>query len=776
MDSVYAALGRFDVRFRYLIVVAWVAGGILGVRLLPNLPSVNNFNVQVVPASSPSQQANRLAEPFQGHMASSAALNPQTAILVASRASGPLSAADDAAISHLEQDARRAPGVALVRDEGTSHDGKAREALVVATAPASQSETASQKLVDAIRAGEASVGAPTGLRFHLTGPLAASVDAGTANPTSITRFTVIFVIVLLFVVYRALLAPLLTLIPVVLSLLLAEGLIAAAVKAGLLSGILIDLLIVVLLGTGTDYSLFLAFRFREELARTGEPYHALVAAMTRMGEVLSYSALTVVLSLLTLLLAPFGIYRNAGLAFAIGIGVLLAAALTLIPALLAIVGRAAFWPTHPRPGEPTPGLWGRVAERVVRRPVLTLVGGVVLFGALAAGLIGYRTGDFISSAPAGSDSAAGALVLAAHFPQANVGADELLLRFSSPVWDDPALLSRAQSELAHAPVFGAITGPLNPNGTPLSVAQLASLHAGLGTAEALPVVAPPGSAVANSIYQAYRSTAQFISPDGRTVQYYAVLRAGPVGSAAAAGAIPQAQAALDAVARAVGAQAHGVAGQDAGFHDVSSVSNTSIVEVVPVVLGLILVLLALLLRSLVAPWYLALTVGLSYLASLGFAMIVFVHLGGNEGLLFVLPLLMFVFTMAVGEDYNILVISRIREEAGKRASFRDALIHAMGITGGAVTSAGIILAGTFLVLGLVGGNSSGQQLGFSIAFSVALDTFFVRTLLVPSIAMLLGRWNWWPAQLSRPLPAAPPGRAAGQVAGPTQAPTAGGTS
>jgi RND superfamily putative drug exporter len=566
-----------------------------------------------------------------------------------------------------------------------------------------------------------------------------------------------------------------------LSLLLAEGLIAAAVKAGLLSGILIDLLIVVLLGAGTDYGLFLAFRFREELARTGEPHHALVAAMTRMGEVLSYSALTVVLSLLTLLLAPFGIYRNAGLAFAIGIGILLAAALTLIPALLAIVGRAAFWPTHPRPGEPSPGLWGRVAERVVRRPVLTLVGGVVLFGALAAGLIGYRTGDFISSAPAGSDSAAGVLVLAAHFPQANVGGDALLLRFNSPVWDDPALLSRAQSELAHDPVFRTITGPLNPNGTPLSVAQLASLHAGLGAAEALPVVAPPESAVVDSIYQAYRSTAQFISPDGRTVQYYAVLRAGPVGSAAAAGAIPQAQAALDAVAHAVGAQAHGVVGQDAGFHDSSSVSNASIVVVVPVVLGLILVLLALLLRSLVAPWYLALTVGLSYLASLGFAMIVFVHLGGNEGLLFVLPLLMFVFTMAVGEDYNILVISRIREEAGKRASFRDALIQAMGSTGGTVTSAGIILAGTFGVLGLVGGNSSSQQLGFSIAFGVALDTFFVRTLLVPSIAMLLGRWNWWPARLSRPsadseAPASRPGHAAGQVAGSTQSPAAGGTS
>jgi RND superfamily putative drug exporter len=214
---------------------------------------------------------------------------------------------------------------------------------------------------------------------------------------------------------------------------------------------------------------------------------------------------------------------------------------------------------------------------------------------------------------------------------------------------------------------------------------------------------------------------------------------------------------LAAVAQATGAQAYGVAGPDASDYDIQSASNTSLELVVPVVLVIILILLGLLLRSLVAPWYLAVTVVLSYLASLGFAMIVFVHLGGNSGLIFVLPLLMFVFSMALGEDYNILVMSRIREEATRQASFRGALTHAIGITGGTVTSAGTILAGTFAVLGLAGGNSQAQQLGFSIAFGVILDTFFVRTLLVPSIAMLLGRWNWWPATLVPPPASTPPG-------------------
>jgi RND superfamily putative drug exporter len=150
-------------------------------------------------------------------------------------------------------------------------------------------------------------------------------------------------------------------------------------------------------------------------------------------------------------------------------------------------------------------------------------------------------------------------------------------------------------------------------------------------------------------------------------------------------------------------------------------------------------------------------VGLSYLASLGFAMIVFVHLGTSGGLIFVLPLLMFVFSMALGEDYNILIMARIREEAHRAPTLSAALTRAIGITGTTVTSAGVILAGTFAVLGLAGGNTQAQQLGFAIAFGVLLDTFFVRTLLVPAIAQLAGRWNWWPAAQYRQAAGSAPG-------------------
>ena len=568
------------------------------------------------------------------------------------------------------------------------------------TAAAANSNTAARDVVDGIRARFSQVGGPDGLSLHLAGPLAVSVDASGSSAGNITRFTLLFVIVLLFIVYRAALAPLITLIPAALAVALSGLLIAQLARVGVsVASIAQLLLIVLLLGAGSDYGLFLSFRFREELARGTEPHRALITAVARVGEAITYSGLTVAAALLTLLLAPFGIYRGLGPALALGIGVMLAAALTLTPSLLAIFGGAAFWPSRLKPGTQRAGLWGRVAERVVRHPVLTLTAGVVLFGALAAGLIGYRTGGLTNSAPAGSDSAAGAAVLAARFPRANAGSDQLLLRFDSPV-RDTAVLTQVQAQLAAAPVFRSVTGPLT-------------------------------------------------SLDGRTVQYYSVLKAGPVGSTSAANAIPAARDALTAVARASGAHASGIAGQDASAYDINSASNASLTLVVPIVLVLMLVLLGLMLRSLVAPWYLALTVGLSYLASLGFAMIVFVHLAGNDGLIFVLPLLLFVFSMALGEDYNILVMSRIREEAHHARSLSEALTRAIGVTGGTVTSAGIILAGTFVVLGLAGGRGDAQQLGFSIAFGVVLDTFFVRTLLVPSLATLLGRWNWWPSALSR---------------------------
>jgi putative drug exporter of the RND superfamily len=698
----FAAIARFDIRFRWLIVAVWLAGVVAAPRLLPGLTTVTHAsNGQFLTSSSPSVQASQLAAPFQ------VAAPGQTATIVASRASGPLTAADAAAMSQVEQAVRQVPGVASVKDGGTSPDDRAAQAVVAVPGSVSSSNTAADDAVRRIRAAMAHSGAPAGLDLHLAGPLAVEVDARTTESGGITRFTLLFVIVVLFVVYRAALAPLVTLIPAALAVIISGPLIAEIMGR---AGIAVPpstqpLLIVLLLGAGTDYGLFLCFRFREELARCSETREALVTAVARVGQALTFSGLIVAAALLTMLLAPSGIFQGIGPSLAIGIVVMLAAALTLMPALLAIFGPAVFWPSRPRPSAQRAVLWGRVAEHVVRRPVVMLAAGVVLFGALAAGLIGFRTTSELSTPPPdGSDSAAGTAVLAAHFPPPTP-TDQLLLRYGAPV-TNLVQLDAVQAQLARDPVFRTVSGPI-------------------------------------------------LGPDGRAVLYHAVLRAGPVGSTPAANAVPQATAALAMAARATGAQAYGIAGPDASLNDVLASSNASLALVVPAILVLILVLLGLMLRSLVAPWYLALTVGLSYLSSLGFAMVVFVHLGGADGVVFILPLLMFVFSMALGEDYNVLVMSRIREEAHHASSLSEALTRAIGITGTTVTAAGVILAGAFVVLGFAGGSSQTEELGFSIAFSVVLDTFFVRTLLVPSIAMLLGRWNWWPAPLSRPAPLSP---------------------
>jgi len=202
------------------------------------------------------------------------------------------------------------------------------------------------------------------------------------------------------------------------------------------------------------------------------------------------------------------------------------------------------------------------------------------------------------------------------------------------------------------------------------------------------------------------------------------------------------------VARGVSAVDSGVTGVDATAYDIGHYSTTDLLSIAPVVLAALAVLLAVLLRSLVAPLYLIVTVGLSYAAALGTATFVFIRLGSDSGLNFVIPILLFIFAMALGEDYNMLLMTRVREEARSHA-LPDALARAVEHTGGTITSAGVILAGTFTVLAVAGGSDQSRQLGFTIAFAILLDTFFVRTLLVPSIAVLLGRWNWWPSALFR---------------------------
>ncbi len=231
-------------------------------------------------------------------------------------------------------------------------------------------------------------------------------------------------------------------------------------------------------------------------------------------------------------------------------------------------------------------------------------------------------------------------------------------------------------------------------------------------------------------------------------------------------AVPSVRAETTAVARAIGARDSAVGGEAPAIYDISNISNGDLVRVIPIAIVVIGLLLALVLRSLVAPLYLIASVAISYLAALGLSVLLFLKLGNAGGLIFFLPFLMFIFLLALGEDYNILVMTRIREESSQH-SLREAVTRAITATGTTVTSAGLVLAGTFGVLAIVaGGGSSGgpiRDVGVGLALGILMDTFLVRTLLVPSTVVLLGRWNWWPSRMSRahahpdaaPLPAVP---------------------
>jgi RND superfamily putative drug exporter len=208
---------------------------------------------------------------------------------------------------------------------------------------------------------------------------------------------------------------------------------------------------------------------------------------------------------------------------------------------------------------------------------------------------------------------------------------------------------------------------------------------------------------------------------------------------------------LTTVQNSIGATASGVAGEAPALYDVSSISDSDLIHIVPIAIIAIGLLLALVLRSLVAPLYLIASVMMSYLAALGLASIIFIKFAGSGGLTFLLPFLMFIFLLALGEDYNILVMTRIREEAHQRR-LRDAVVTAVGASGPTITSAGLVLAGTFLVLAVTAGGEPGgsqiRDIGIGLALGILMDTFLVRSLLVPSTVSLLGRWNWWPGKLA----------------------------
>jgi len=768
VDDIFRAIGRFSVKFRWVVLVAWIVAAAVIPKALPSLASVTQGNNSAfLPASAPSEHATTLAAP----LGISLSITPVP--VAAAVSTGSFSAADQAWLAALTTDLGKVATVTRARELGESAvpgpNGVAGQAaqIQVLSNVSQNNQGAVTDLVKNLRSTITAARPPAGLQVHLAGALAINVDqqkqsGNTGNEVQGAAF--IFILILLFLIFRSVLAPFITVIPALLSVTIAGPIIGELGNHGLKVSSLSQLLLIVLvLGAGTDYGLFLVFRVRENL-RNGQVNHdAVVNALTKVGESITFSALTVIAALLSLLAATFQIYSQLGIPLAIGIAVMLLAGLTLLPALLAIFGRAAFWPSKPKAGSSSTGLWGKIASRVLRRPAVALVLGLVVFGALSVAVTAYKSAGFggTISAPAGTDSAAGTNLLNKYFPATAANPTNLVYKLSTPAWDDASAIAAATKQLQASKLFTGVTGPLTPIGSNgFTAAEYTELHALLGNGTLAPTApAEPAAATAAKItaaqwagaYQLYRATQQFVSADGKTIQFEASLKAGDPSTTAALNAVPAIRAESQSVVSTLRATDYGVTGEAPALYDISSISNSDLAHVIPIAIIVIGVLLALVLRSLVAPLYLIASVAISYFAALGFAVLIFIEIGGSGGITFILPFLLFIFLLALGEDYNILVMTRIREEA-HHLPLREAVTRAVGVTGTTVTSAGLVLAGTFAVFAVIGGRGSGGSqivdVGAGLAIGVLMDTFVVRTVLVPCTVVLLGKWNWWPSKLA----------------------------
>jgi putative drug exporter of the RND superfamily len=528
---------------------------------------------------------------------------------------------------------------------------------------------------------------------HVTGPAGYATDFAdvfSGFDATLLYITAAIVIVILLLTYRSPTLWLLPLTCVFVALTAAQAVIYLLARdAGLtVNGQSAFILTVLVFGAGTDYALLLTARYREELRRHADRHEAMAVALGRAAPAIIASAATVVLSLLTLLVAELSSTKSLGPVMAVGIAVGLFAMITLLPALLVIFGRWVFWPLRPTLGSPEPterGLWARIGVRMARRPrVVWLVTAVVL-GALALGVTqleanGLQAKDSFRTDP---ESVKGEEVLARHFP---AGAGNPV-----QVVGKAEAAPQLQAALSATPGVTAVTRPVVRDGY---------------------------AYVEGTLTNSADSQASFDTVDRLRSTVHAI----------------------------PGADAK-VGGGSAVNLDIQRASRHDRNLVVPLVLVVVLIILGVVLRAIVAPVLLVATVVLSFGAALGVSALVFDNVFGFAGADPSFPLWTFVFLVALGTDYNIFLMTRVHEETRRHGPRRGALIG-LAATGGVITSAGIVLAGTFAALGTLP-LVFVTEIGFAVAFGVLLDTFVVRSVLVTALNLDVGRWIWWPSSLHR---------------------------
>lgn len=728
----FKRIGGLAVRFRWPIIVAWVVATGIGVVVMPRA-SEFSMSTGFLAHGVQSVDARHVLEkafPTQGAAAS-------TALIVIENQKG-LTPSDERYAREL---VGKVPSLgargSIVSVTSPLDDPQLRASLASADGTTMlipvgiSTDTFDAKTgdtVNAIRAGLPA--APSGTRVLVSGDAGLGGDhllACLAAVEGTALVTLLLISVVLLLVYRSPVAPLVPLAAIAMSAAVSLGLVGMLMRTGwVFSSYLQQMAIVIIFGAGTDYCLFMLSRYREELRRGQSREAAVMRVMERVGAVIASSAAVVVVGFLAFAFANFEMFRTIGPGLALSVAVTLLAGLTLVPALLAVASpRILFWPARLEPVSPSApaGVWGQIGSLVARAPVRVLAAGLVILLIPALYLPSVRqTFEIDRELPSTYDSVQGLDIVSARFGGGQFLPIEVAIQRSAG-WASPeglAAISGLGDRLASLNGVGGIRSAVRPLGQPVP-AQLAL---------AQPAILAP-----------------YVSADGQTARILAT-SANDTYANASYDTVRTIRAAAGEWARANGATVL-VGGASAESVDLIDAMNGDTPRIILFASVGVLLVIGLLLRSVVAPVFLLASVFVTIGATLGVTAFVFQNLLSfrTTGIDILVPVFLVVLLLVLASDYSIFLMSRVKEEAeehGLVAGIARGVEH----TGGVITAAGVILAGTLGTLALTP-LASLVQIGFAIAFGVLVDTFVVRPLVIPAIARLLGRWTWWPGPLFR---------------------------
>ncbi|MFC7844817.1 MMPL family transporter [Streptomyces sp. NPDC001046] len=699
-------------RAKWLVVVLWLVVLFVAAPFAMKLTDAqDNDAASWLPGSAESTQVLQESENFRPEQI--------PAVVIYAREAG-LTAQDRVRIAEDVRELKELSdhGIRGAETRGPVFDRRADPRAAQVFVPITMDEKGWERISPAVESIRDDVGeSGGGLAVHVTGPGGTAADSAEAFEgidSTLLFAAMAVVIVMLLITYRSITLLLVPLVSVVCALFAAQALIyVLAEHAGLtVNGQSAGILTVLVFGAGTDYALLLVARYREELRRHEDRHEAMALALHRAGPAVLASGATVVLSMLVLLTAEMNSTSGLGPVAAIGVAVALLAMMSLFPALLVVCGRWIFWPVIPHLGsaEPTErGVWARTGRRIARRPRTIWAATALALAVCSLGLIqlraeGIANADSFTGEP---DSITGQQVSARYFP---AGSGDPLVVISNR--EQAVEVGRTVAQ------------------TPGVVPQSLGL--------------PPGT-----------------SPgfEGR-VLFEATMTA-PADSEAAKQTVERVRDAVHAVPEADAK----VGGGTAALLDMDKATTRDNLLIIPLVLLVVLLILCVLLRALIAPLLLIGTVILSFTAALGISALAFRYVFDYAGEPTDFPLFVFVFLVALGIDYNIFLTTRIREEATHQGT-RAGVVTGLAATGAVITSAGLVLAGTFAALGTLP-IVAFAEIGFAVALGVLIDTFIVRSVLVTALFLDVGPKVWWPHRLAREdggarAPRAPAGAATGR--------------